>query len=188
MCAKAVSVICSSPQVKGPGARRDVEASIQETLLDQFQDLVTSRAVAAGAVSKEGAPTSSAHKAAEELRPILAAFTTGAAQPLDPGTHKRARCVARIAGMCLKACNQFFWGGCRVCEVAQPDALLFLDAQLVPGCGGRPPPSENALGTVPPKKVSCEVCWPSAKLNLLQWNHVQGAAHARRVWPGRAAS
>ncbi|GAB4813688.1 hypothetical protein N2152v2_000734 [Parachlorella kessleri] len=70
---------------------RDVEASIQEAVLDQFQDLVTGRAVAAGACSREGGPTSSALKAAEELRPILAAFATGG-----------GACKACVARACSK--------------------------------------------------------------------------------------
>lgn len=82
-----------------------MEASIQEALLDQFQDLVTGRAVAAGAAGREGAPTSSAEKAAAELRPILAAFAAGAppcaVYNIDGyiGTASR-RCVRWAKGWC----------------------------------------------------------------------------------------
>ncbi|KAK9813253.1 hypothetical protein WJX72_011494 [[Myrmecia] bisecta] len=51
---------------------RDVEASMQEQLLDQFHDLIIARAATAAATGRDKAPTPAALAAAALLRPILA--------------------------------------------------------------------------------------------------------------------
>ena len=50
---------------------RDVEAALQDALLDGFHDLVAARAATAGAVGKDGCPTAAAVEAASALRVIL---------------------------------------------------------------------------------------------------------------------
>lgn len=62
----------------GPGLQvRDVEASLQDVLLDGFHDLVAARAAAAGATGKEGNATVAALEAASALRVILGRLPGG---------------------------------------------------------------------------------------------------------------
>ena len=58
---------------------RDVEASLQEQLLEQFHDLVLARAVAAGSTGRSKAALAAAQEAAELLRPILAVLPAAGA-------------------------------------------------------------------------------------------------------------
>ena len=58
---------------------RDVEASLQEQLLEQFHDLVLARAVAAGTSGRSQTALAAAATAAELLRPILAVLPAAGA-------------------------------------------------------------------------------------------------------------
>lgn len=58
---------------------RDVEASLQEQLLEQFHELVLARAAAAGASGRSQAAVAAAATAAELLRPILAVLPASGA-------------------------------------------------------------------------------------------------------------
>ena len=58
---------------------RDVEASLQEQLLEQFHELVLARAVAAGTSGRSQAALAAAVTAAELLRPILAVLPASGA-------------------------------------------------------------------------------------------------------------
>ena len=58
---------------------RDVEASLQEQLLEQFHDLVLARAVAAGSTGRSHSALAAAAEAAELLRPILAVLLAAGA-------------------------------------------------------------------------------------------------------------
>ena len=58
---------------------RDVEASLQEQLLEQFHDLVLARAVAAGSSGRSQTALAAAATAAELLRPILAVLPASGA-------------------------------------------------------------------------------------------------------------
>lgn len=58
---------------------RDVEASLQEQLLEQFHDLVLARAVTAGSIGRSQAALAAAADAAALLRPILAVLPAAGA-------------------------------------------------------------------------------------------------------------
>ncbi len=58
---------------------RDVEASLQEQLLEQFHDLVLARAVTAGSTGRSQAALAAAADAAALLRPILAVLPAAGA-------------------------------------------------------------------------------------------------------------
>lgn len=62
-----------------PVQARDVEASLQEQLLEQFHDLVLARAVAAGASGRSQTALAAAATAAELLGPILAVLSASGA-------------------------------------------------------------------------------------------------------------
>ena len=51
---------------------RDVEAALQEQLLEQFHELVLARAVTAGSTARSQQAMAAASEAAARLRPILA--------------------------------------------------------------------------------------------------------------------
>ena len=69
---------------------RDVEASLQEQLLEQFHDLVLARAVAAGSTGRSQLALAAAAEAAELLRPILAVLPAAGAAG--------SACVGRACG------------------------------------------------------------------------------------------
>ncbi len=58
---------------------RDVEASLQEQLLEQFHDLVLARAVTAGSTGRSQTALAAATDAAALLRPILAVLPAAGA-------------------------------------------------------------------------------------------------------------
>ena len=58
---------------------RDVEASLQEQLLEQFHELVLARAVAAGSTGRSQTALAAAAAAADLLRPILAVLPASGA-------------------------------------------------------------------------------------------------------------
>ena len=62
-----------------PVQARDVEASLQEQLLEQFHDLVLARAVAAGSLGRSQTALAAAATAVELLRPILAVLPASGA-------------------------------------------------------------------------------------------------------------
>ena len=62
-----------------PVQARDVEASLQEQLLEQFHDLVLAQAVAAGSSGRSQTGLAAAATAAELLRPILAVLPASGA-------------------------------------------------------------------------------------------------------------
>ena len=58
---------------------RDVEASLQEQLLEQFHDLVLARTVTAGSTGRSQAAQAAAKEASELLQPILAVLPAAGA-------------------------------------------------------------------------------------------------------------
>jgi hypothetical protein len=86
---------------------RDVEASLQDALVDGFHDLVVARATVAGAVGKDGWPTPAAVEAASTLCVILgrlpsAGVTASASVARACGALKtkgRLKCKPIAAGL-----------------------------------------------------------------------------------------
>lgn len=90
-----------------PVQARDVEASLQEQLLEQFHDLVLAQAVAAGSSGRSQTGLAAAATAAKLLRPILAVLpASGAAGSACLGracaalhTKKRLKGKATATGL-----------------------------------------------------------------------------------------
>lgn len=94
----------------------------------RFAAANTCRAVAASAVSREGGATSSAQKAAEELRPVLAAFAAGggackacvarACSQLKAKSRLKTRQAAAGLQQIILGLGGLFWG--RFCLSVAP--------------------------------------------------------------------
>lgn len=144
---------------------RDVETSLQELVLEQFQELLLARAAAAASTGRDGVPTSAARKAAAELLPLLAALGAG-------GAASRAcvvRCISQLKAKQRLRAKQVIAGLQRVIET-QIDA-----AGSSNGCSAGV--STNAITgawLLYAEVAAADPAAPSWHFLQEQWEHVKG--------------